>query len=187
MSRKDQEFWTDIFQSLSSSVHSYTSSSVEKLQFNKISLDVLLSKLYQITPVYHDKCTKRCESDPNCLRSVLNEKKILNSLKSKDATTIQPAKEGPRGLKNFGATCYLNTLIQMVCPDNGSGLTICQSGMEYTRIPATDSSGSFRKCLRDSSFPTNQWSIQKSLWSIWDSIRTCSKIHKSFQSCSWLE
>lgn len=53
----------------------------------------------------HDKCKAKCLQNPNCLKSLefhLNHKIDKLELRT-----------NPAGLKNYGATCYLNSLLQV--------------------------------------------------------------------------
>ncbi|KAJ3276525.1 Ubiquitin carboxyl-terminal hydrolase 48 [Terramyces sp. JEL0728] len=60
------------------------------------------SLLYKIQ---HDKCKAKCAGNPNCLKSL--EFHIDNTI---DKIELR---SNPAGLRNYGATCYLNSLLQI--------------------------------------------------------------------------
>jgi ubiquitin carboxyl-terminal hydrolase 48 len=68
------------------------------------------------------KCKTNCSANPYCLNG-LGEKKLTNLLQ-KDATITVERNEYFRnkdeyaGLVNLGATCYINTYLQVLCIKN---------------------------------------------------------------------
>jgi ubiquitin C-terminal hydrolase len=68
--------------------------------------DQITQQLHQTDKYSHQKCiSKKCNIDCNCLRSFT----IPDLISSVDLDIAI----GPKGLKNFGATCFVNTLLQM--------------------------------------------------------------------------
>lgn len=121
--------WDSVFQQLSDLnyrklAHTYSSSSIEMAE--QISLDdpaamqIVSAAVYQ-TDAASSPCASRCirakcVDNPNC---VVNLKRFdgkaanVSIEKRYVLQSVRDIKCVPAGLKNFGATCYLNTLIQI--------------------------------------------------------------------------